>query len=76
MLINYQILIYWKKQNFKKLNLSCIQLSDIKVLGNIKYKNIENLLLSYNKISDKSALEKVDFKELKCLDLIRIVIQI
>ena len=39
------------------------------MLANVKFEKLELLDLSYNKISDIDILEKVNFKELKQLDL-------
>ncbi len=45
-------------------------MSDIKSLENVKFVKLEKLNLSYNKnISNYNILGKVDFKELKELDL-------
>ena len=57
--------------DIKTLNLSgrYIRNEGLKDLNKIKFKALNELNLSYNKISDINILEKVKFKELKVLDL-------
>ena len=62
-----KFLNYFKE--LKELNLSEINISDIKVLEKEKFEKLEILNLSWNKLSDINILEKVNFKELKELDL-------
>ena len=58
--------------DIKELNISGINIENegLKGLAKIKFKELNKLNLSWNKISDISILEKVNFKELKELDLI------
>ena len=57
--------------DIRELNLNgkFIENEGLKDLAKIKFKELNKLDLSYNKISDISVLEKVNFKELKELDL-------
>ena len=57
--------------DIRELNLSekYIENEGLKDLAKIKFKELNKLDLSGNKISDISVLEKVNFKELKELDL-------
>ena len=57
--------------DIRELNLSgkYIENEGLKDLSKIKFKELNKLNLSYDKISDISVLEKVNFKELKELDL-------
>jgi Leucine-rich repeat (LRR) protein len=57
--------------DIRELNLSgkYIENEGLKDLSKIKFKELKELDLSYNKISDISVLEKVNFKELKELYL-------
>ena len=52
-------------RELKELYLYGNNISDIKVLENVKFEKLEILSLSDNKISDINILEKVKFKELK-----------
>ena len=70
---------YYKKYNFnKKINIYKLDLSGkgigdnemiIKDLQNIYFKELKELNLSFNNISDIKVLEKVKFEKLKVLDL-------
>ena len=57
--------------DIRELNLSGINIENegLKDLAKIKFKELNKLDLSNNKISNLSVLEKVNFKELKELDL-------
>ena len=57
--------------DIRELNLNgkFIENEGLKDLAKIKFKELNKLDLSWNKISDISVLEKVNFKELKELDL-------
>ena len=51
------------------LNLGSSNISDLKVLEKVDFKELKKLNLSSNNISDIKVLEKVDFKELRVLNL-------
>ena len=53
----------------ESLDLSWNLLSDIKVLENVKFKELKEFYLQKNPISDLKALEKVKFNRLKILNL-------
>ena len=57
--------------DIREINLSRINIENegLKDLAKIKFKELNKLDLSYNRISDISILEKVNFKELKELNL-------
>ena len=60
-----------KDLDIKELNLGARQIENegLKVLVKIKFKELNKLDLSFNKISDISILDKANFKELKILNL-------
>ena len=63
----YFDIIFRKRCNkLQVLNLSYIKISDIKVLEKVDFKELKELYLSGNKISD---IKVFDFKELEKLDL-------
>ena len=57
--------------DIREINLSRINIENegLKDLAKIKFKELKELNLSWNKISDISVLEKVNFKELNKLNL-------
>ena len=62
-------IFFSKNNNFKELNLYNNEISDIKILKNVKFEKLEILNLSWNKIPSVIISQYFDFKELKELYL-------